>query len=223
MNNYLNEVVYVEIGPRHGDKTPIGTIKDYINLNETEIANLLRTRLNVNRTSNNWISINECTEYAKEIREGVLGEYISEMGARHSAKFYAYPLFRGSWVKELKLQWNDLDPLCDHLLSRKEDGDGPVPGTSGCRKLYWKHPLKDTGAHRGMRIINKYFEATGKTKKGTSVNIGKTALIMCYDKEDQIDLPKDDLPKIQKAVELYNNRIKEDLAKEIERLEKEGK
>lgn len=43
-NNYLKEVVYVDIGPMPG--IPVGTISEYINLSEAETAKLLYKRIN---------------------------------------------------------------------------------------------------------------------------------------------------------------------------------
>jgi len=75
--DYLKETVRVDIGDPPG--VAVGTVKEYVNLDELETAKLLYVRLNKDRTSLNYLNIHECTEYAKEIREGQLKEYLAEM------------------------------------------------------------------------------------------------------------------------------------------------
>jgi hypothetical protein len=66
---HLNETVYV-------DQIPVGTVKGYIDLNEVQTAALLYQRLNRNRTVLNHVSLEECIEYAQEIRNDMLKEYL---------------------------------------------------------------------------------------------------------------------------------------------------
>jgi hypothetical protein len=70
--SYSKETVYVDIGPRPG--VPVGTIKEYIILDEAETAKLLYQRLNQNRASGNFLDISECTKYAKEIRARIFSD-----------------------------------------------------------------------------------------------------------------------------------------------------
>jgi len=74
--NYLNETVYVDTDLKNN--VPVGTIGEYVELDESETAKMLYKRLNKNRASGNYLSIIECTEYAKDIREGQLSEYLVE-------------------------------------------------------------------------------------------------------------------------------------------------
>ena len=75
--DFLKNIVYVPIGSKPG--IPVGTGKEYINLSETETAKLLHVRLNRNRTSADWLSLWECTEYAQKIRNQILREYRTEL------------------------------------------------------------------------------------------------------------------------------------------------
>lgn len=52
----------------------LGTIGEYVNLTESETAKLLYKRINRDITAKYRRSIEECTEYAQEIRNGVLSE-----------------------------------------------------------------------------------------------------------------------------------------------------
>jgi len=72
--DYLKETVRVDIGDPPG--VAVGTVKEYVGLSEKETAKLLYVRLNKDRTNLNYLNIHECTEYAKEIREGQLKEYL---------------------------------------------------------------------------------------------------------------------------------------------------
>jgi len=74
--NYLKETVYVDIGPPPG--TPVGTVEEYINVSESETAKMLYPRLNRNRSPGNYLSIQECMEYARNIRKEVLSKYLTE-------------------------------------------------------------------------------------------------------------------------------------------------
>ena len=61
----LKETVYVDIGLKPG--VPVGTVEEYINLDEREAAKRVYQRLNRNRTHGNYLSISECVEYAQAI------------------------------------------------------------------------------------------------------------------------------------------------------------
>ena len=74
--DYLKEIVRTPIGCAPG--VPVGTVKEYINLTEAETAKLLYQRLNRNRGSNNLLSLQECTEYAHELRNGIPSQYFTE-------------------------------------------------------------------------------------------------------------------------------------------------
>jgi len=75
---HLNQTVYVEIGHRKEDWIPIGVVKEYVNLNEAETARLIYSRINRNRTALNVKTLEDCTEYAQEIRGGVLKEHLQQ-------------------------------------------------------------------------------------------------------------------------------------------------
>ena len=61
--------MYVDIGPRLG--VPVGTIEEYIYLDEAESSKRLYQRLNRNRASGNYLGISECVEHAQEIRSRI--------------------------------------------------------------------------------------------------------------------------------------------------------
>ena len=75
---HLNQTVYVEIGHRKEDWIPIGVVKDYMNLNVAETAKLIYKRINRNRATLNVKTLEDCTEYAQEIRGGVLKEHLQQ-------------------------------------------------------------------------------------------------------------------------------------------------
>jgi len=65
----FTKVVYADIGSRPG--TPVGTIGEFVLLDEPETAKRLYKRLNRNRSSGNYLSLSECIEYAQEIRNNI--------------------------------------------------------------------------------------------------------------------------------------------------------
>ena len=71
--NPLDETAWIG-NPKCGG-IAAGTIREFVNLNEPETARLLYQRLNKNRTSSNYLSLQECTEYAQELRTGAMKNY----------------------------------------------------------------------------------------------------------------------------------------------------
>jgi hypothetical protein len=71
---YLQETVYV-------DTTPVGTVREYMLIDEDETAKLLYQRLNHKKAPGQIKSITECAAIARNIREvqeGSLKEYLGE-------------------------------------------------------------------------------------------------------------------------------------------------
>jgi len=65
----LKEIVYADIGPSPG--VPVGTIEEYIYLDEVKTVKRLYQRLNRTRTSGNYLIISDCVEHAQVIRSRI--------------------------------------------------------------------------------------------------------------------------------------------------------
>lgn len=77
MLEYFKEAVKIEI---ENNKVPVGIVGDYRFATITEAAKLLYKRLNKDRLStNNVISINECTELAEKLINDLKLQYLTEM------------------------------------------------------------------------------------------------------------------------------------------------
>jgi len=77
-----DETVYVNTELR--SNVPIGSIEDYVNLNETETAVRLYQRLNRNRASGQIVSMQKCVEYAAPLVEKCLNLYLGDPYPGHN-------------------------------------------------------------------------------------------------------------------------------------------
>lgn len=89
MQNYLNETVKIDV---YGKQVPVGVVNDYIDLAIEETAITLRTRLNMNRTANNWIDMNECAEFAEKLQEDLSIKY------RENSPIYEMAAIAGGFI-----------------------------------------------------------------------------------------------------------------------------
>ena len=76
-NNYLNEAVTVGL-----TDIPVGTVKNYINLSENEIAKLLYLRINRDRTPLQIWSLQECLEEARDLQAKLEKKYPEHFNCR---------------------------------------------------------------------------------------------------------------------------------------------
>ena len=75
----MNTKVYLEGFGKFGDQKGVGIVRNYINLTEDETAKLLYQRLNVHKTTGKFFNMEQCREFAQEIRErDPLAQYITE-------------------------------------------------------------------------------------------------------------------------------------------------
>lgn len=77
-DNYLKETVYIDV-EYDKSRIPVGTMLEYVTLDEEETVKKLYRVLNGKRPLVNYLGMEECAKYARKIRNGILGEYISEM------------------------------------------------------------------------------------------------------------------------------------------------
>lgn len=142
--NDLNQIVYVDKGARPG--TAVGIVNDYINLDESETAALLYQRLNRDKVRNH-LTLSECTEYAQEIRNGTLSEYLTEAKELSSGIFWVITDDRD--FDDYKLLFFDIpsDPYGNHHGTHKIALNAKSGGTYNHKKL-WESEIKNNSAHK---------------------------------------------------------------------------
>ena len=90
---YLKEIIQVDV---NGKQIPVGTIGDYIFIETPKTARLLYKRLNRNRSSNNTLSMAECTELAEKIQRDIPLQRLEEM----MLYYEAYPIKVDPFAKD---------------------------------------------------------------------------------------------------------------------------
>jgi hypothetical protein len=102
-------------------------------------------------------------------------------------QFVEAPAF--SRHREEYLDDEDLRRLQEYLAADPEAGD-LVPGAGGIRKLRWKDPRRGKGKRGGLRVIYYCF-----------LSDEEIWLLTLYDKNEAIDLTKDDKEQLRRALE----------------------
>jgi hypothetical protein len=102
-------------------------------------------------------------------------------------QFVEAPAF--SRHREEYLDDEDFSRLQGYLAANPEAGD-PVPGAGGIRKLRWKDARRGKGKRGGLRVIYYCF-----------LSDEEIWLLTLYDKDQAIDLTKDDKDKLRRALE----------------------